>query len=291
MLVRAVEIAAEDAVSAQGAGTLLEEAKLGVPHAVRQHVIARFGVQRPPVVQVERQETVRVAPCGDRRGFRHGGMKILARLALDEQRIRARLQDLVHRADVGLHQVLQRRQVGGVAFQPFVPQTPQCRIAGAHIHLVDRRVQPDPWIAAREGAGVGAKQFRKIRVLEVADPVRDAEVAQIRDRLQPEPAQFRERRVGKRPVVAVRPEPGAVQRHAIAQRVHAEACRQREVLGPAPVVAALVHLVAPDAAVANGRAAVLDAGREQERQCSGQTGPRHRIPPGAVTSSPRGECC
>ena len=55
------------------------------------------------------------------------------------------------------------------------------------------------WAAAArgEGAGVGGELFREIRVLEVADPIRHAEVAQVHDGHDLEPAQLGEGLVGE----------------------------------------------------------------------------------------------
>src|SRR5689334_24639753 len=90
-------------------------------------------------------------------------------------------------------------------------------------------------------------------------------MTEVHNRRDSAPLQFGERLVGKRPVVAARPDVGAVQRRPITKKPDPELLHAVEVLAPAPVVTALFHLVHAPAAVANGRVAVLNAGRKQKR--------------------------
>ena len=64
------------------------------------------------------------------------------------------------------------------------------REGGADEHLVDRRVELHPRIALGERARVVGEQLGKVGVLEVADPVGHAEVAEVGDRRDVAPPQL-----------------------------------------------------------------------------------------------------
>ena len=89
-------------------------------------------------------------------------------------------------------------------------------------------------------------------------------MAEIDDGHDPEAAQLGEGFIREAPVIAAGAEKGAVDRRAIAQEVDAQVLHQREVLPPALVEVAALHLVDPRPAVVDGRVAVLDAGAEHE---------------------------
>src|SRR3954470_678045 len=84
-------------------------------------------------------------------------------------------------------------------------------------HLVDRRVELHPREALREFAGIRSEQTREVGILEIANPVGDAEVAQIDDRRDVPAFELRERYVREFPVEFVWSQPRFVHRRTVAQ--------------------------------------------------------------------------
>jgi hypothetical protein len=99
---------------------------------------------------------------------------------------------------------------------------------------------------------------REFRVLEIADPVGHAKVAEIDDRRDVETFQFREGDVGEFPVVLAGAEKGGVDGRAVAQELDARFDDESEILAPALVMAAHLHLIDAGAAVVDRRDAVFD---------------------------------
>ena len=87
---------------------------------------------------------------------------------------------------------------------------------------------------------------------------------QVQDRRDPEALQLAQRLVGEAPVVTVRPQVGFVIGQAIAQVAEAEVGHEGEILPPPPIVTALLHLVAANAAVIDPGVGALDTRGEQE---------------------------
>src|SRR5829696_6907997 len=145
------------------------------------------------------------------------GMEILRGLALDENGVWADVEDGGHREHVGFDDVLESRHEGPVACELLVPPAVGGRESGADEHLVHGRVELDPRVASREGAGVLGKEWRKLRVLKVADPVRHAEVAEIDNRGDVEALQATKCLVREVPVVAIVSKPGAMDGRSTAQ--------------------------------------------------------------------------
>ena len=131
-------------------------------------------------------------------------------------------------------------------------------------HLVDRRVELHPREPLREGAGIVGEQPREIAVLEVADPVRHTEVAQVDDRHDVHPQQLGEHLVGELPVEAFRAQPDPMDRRAVAQVADPEVIQQRQVGAPVPVVPAQLQFVHAGAPGTDGGIAALDPGGEHE---------------------------
>src|ERR687897_384720 len=65
--------------------------------------------------------------------------------------------------------------------EPGNEQSEQVEHRSADEHLVHRRVELHPGKALRKSSRILGKELRKIRVLEVPDPVWHAEVAEIDD--------------------------------------------------------------------------------------------------------------
>jgi hypothetical protein len=116
---------------------------------------------------------------------------------LDEDGIRTALQDLHHRQHVGLHDVLDRGDERQVRLQLLVPPAIFGAEGGADEHFVHRRIELDPGVALGEVRGVIRELLAEVRVLEVADPVGHAEVAQVHDRRDLAPLQLVQRQVGE----------------------------------------------------------------------------------------------
>ena len=131
-------------------------------------------------------------------------------------------------------------------------------------HLVDRRVELNPREALGEGAAIVGEQPREVRVLEIADPVGHAEMAQIDDRRDVAPLQIGEGQIGEIPVELVGAKVGLVDRRAVAEVIDPDLLDAVEILAPALVMAARRHLVDACLPVIDGRDAVLDPGREHE---------------------------
>ena len=92
-------------------------------------------------------------------------------------------------------------------------------------------------------------------------------MAEIDDRHDVHLLETGEGEIGELPVVAPGPEERGVDGRPVAQDTDVEIPEQLEIGAPMLVVAALLHLVDAGAAVIDGRAAVLDAGREHEERC------------------------
>ncbi len=135
---------------------------------------------------------------------------------------------------------------------------------GADVHLVHGRVEPHPRIAPGERPGVVGERLRHLRVLEVLQPVGQAEVAQVHDRHDAEPLHLGGDLVEEGPVISARAPMDEVQRRAVAQVAQAEIPHELEVGAPVAVMAAGRHLVHAPAPALEGRIAALDAGGEHE---------------------------
>src|ERR1051326_6854321 len=112
-------------------------------------------------------------------------------------------------------------------------------------------------------AGVWGKDWGRVIILNPADPVGHAEVAEVCDGRDAEFAQGVESLVGERPVVAARAGVRAVVRRAVAEELYPQIFDELKVFAPALVVAALLHLVHAlrlPAGQGDDGVAVLDAG-------------------------------
>src|SRR3954452_25404759 len=197
---------------------LVEEELVLVPgHAVVHQDLVHLRVDAPAVVEVERQIAAGVEDLGLIDRIRLIGVEVFRGLTLDKNRIRAKVEDGGHREHVRLDDVLERCHEGLIARELLVPPAVSRREGGAHKHLVHVGVELHPRKALGESAGVLGKELRKIRVLEVADPVRRAEVTEIDDWDDVEALQATECLVREVPVVATVSQPGPVDGWSIAQ--------------------------------------------------------------------------
>src|SRR3954467_3654743 len=197
----------------------------------------------PAVVEVERQIAASVEDLGLIDRIRLIGVEVFRGLTLDENDVRTNIEDGGHREHIGFDDVLERGHEGLIARELLVPPAISSRKGGADEHLVHGRVELHPRKALGESAGVLGKELRKIRVLEVADPVRHAEVTEIDDWDDVEALQATEGLVRKVPVIAAVSQPGAVDGWAIAQVTNVEIPQEREVCLPMLVMPARLQFI------------------------------------------------
>ena len=128
----------------------------------------------------------------------------LAALAVDEHGIRALGRNRLHHQHVGLGEVADGGDEGALVPALLVPQPFERAELGADVHLVHGGVEPHPRIAPGEGPGIVGERLRHLRVLEVLQPVGQAEVAQVHDRHDAEPLHLGGDLVEEGPVVSGR---------------------------------------------------------------------------------------
>src|SRR3546814_2682459 len=92
----------------------------------------------------------------------------------------------------------------------FVPPTIFGGKHGADEHLVDWRVKLHPGITVGEIGRVTCEQTAQILILEIANPVRHAEVTKIDNGNTVTPSHFAEGKIGELQIIAPRPQKGAV---------------------------------------------------------------------------------
>src|SRR5205085_6680774 len=102
-------------------------------------------------------------------------------LALDEDRICAHFEDLAHGQHVRLRNVFQSGDEPTIARYLLVPPAVPAREQGADIHLINGGVELDPGKTLGKSRGIAGKEFGKIRILKIAQPIRNAEMAKISD--------------------------------------------------------------------------------------------------------------
>src|SRR5579884_3398692 len=104
-------------------------------------------------------------------------MEIFGGLALDEHRVLTDFQNRAHSQDVSLAEVLESVDEGCITGEALIPPAVLCREHGGDEDLIDGSEIPDPGITRRKRARVFREKGGPFRVLEIADPVRYAEVA------------------------------------------------------------------------------------------------------------------
>ena len=107
----------------------------------------------------------------------------LAAFAVDENRVRSDGQDRVSHGDARPGEVEDRRSKSPFVAPLFVPGPLERAHPGADIHLVYRRIEANPRETRRECPRIFGERLCDFRVLEVAEPGRDSEMAQVDDRL------------------------------------------------------------------------------------------------------------
>ncbi len=92
-------------------------------------------------------------------------------------------QDRLGHGDARPGEVERRRGKCPFVAPLFVPGPVERAHPGADVHLVDRRIEANPRETRRECPGIFGERLCDFRVLEVAEPGRDPEMAQVDDRL------------------------------------------------------------------------------------------------------------
>src|SRR5215213_8086460 len=131
-------------------------------------------------------------------------MKLLQRLALNNDRIRALGKDCFDSKLVCHAQVAHRCRECSLRGEAFIPVSSKSREARADEDLVDGSVVTHPWVPARESPGVTREEHRKGGILKSAQPRWDSEMAQVRKDFDAKVAQPPHRVVGERPIEPVR---------------------------------------------------------------------------------------
>src|SRR5215207_488434 len=243
---------------------LAEEAHVVRRDAMIVEIARHAGRQLVPHRQVEREMLQPIEPVRLVLRVAAPRLEVLDRLALHDDRVRTLGQDRLDRQLVRHAQVADRAHERLVALLALVPPALAGGEVGRDEDLVDGCEVLDPRIPAREGTRVLGEQHRESGILKAPEPRRDAEVTQIGDDGDPEVAQPLHLGVAHIPVVAVRGGVHPVVRWAVAQRVEPGLAHEREVLLPAGVVPAFVHLIYAYAA-SDRWIAVLNARGEEER--------------------------
>ena len=180
VLVGSVIIVAEDAVLLEA--IVKEEVIFLLRHPVFQQIFVHAAVDPAAVIEVEAEEAARVHMLGvvDRLGLSawkysedSDWMKMASARRLRMASIARTLAltmclSAVTKLSVGLHLL--------------VPPAIFGREGRANEHLVHRRVELHPRVALGKGGGIAFEQDREIRVLEIADPVGNTEMAKVDDR-------------------------------------------------------------------------------------------------------------
>src|ERR671916_373453 len=109
-------------------------------------------------------------------------MEVLRRLTLNKDGVRSNIKDRAHREHVRLGDVFERRDEGLVARELLVPPPIGRREFGANVHLINGRIELHPGKPLRKGGRIFSKELGKIGILEIAYPVRDAEMTKVYDR-------------------------------------------------------------------------------------------------------------
>src|SRR5215207_4151723 len=100
--------------------------------------------------------------------------------------------------------MFERGDVRIVGLQPFVPPAVLGREHRRDEYLVDRRVKAHPRKTRRKGTGVLGEMLGEVGVLEIAQPVWNAEMAKVGDRRDADPVKLVIGLVRERPVVSAR---------------------------------------------------------------------------------------
>src|SRR5438045_5660279 len=119
-------------------------------------------------------------------------------------------------------------------------------------------------ISLRKRAGVFREQLREIRVLKIAQPIRNSEMTKIHDRKNAAAAEVRKNEICKRPIILAWSQEHSVQGQSIPQKAHSQFIDLIEIGSPVPIMTAEFHFIEPEPPILDGRRAVLNASGKHE---------------------------
>src|SRR3546814_17043471 len=99
-------------------------------------------------------------------------------------------------------------------------------------------------------------------MLEIANPVRHAEVTKIDNGNNVTPSHFAEGQVGELPIIAPRPQKGAVDWRPVSQIIKPDVMEQVKIITPAAIMVTRLHLIDPGFEIVDCGDAVFDPGKE-----------------------------
>ena len=250
MLIGNVVIVSHDAMVFE---VVLEEKMVFLAgHAVVHEKLVHLGVDPAAIIQVQGEKSFRVENFRRLDRLRIFSVVILGGFALNENGVGPRFENSVHRQNVCFDNVLQRHHERAIGLQLLVPPSIRRGKHRADEHFIDRCVELHPRETARESPGIRRKKFRKIRILKIADEIRNAEMAKIDNRHNVAPAQILESFIREGPVVASRPQQRAMQRRAVTKELNTHVLHQIEIGSPKIVMPAKFQLIDPVFSVLNG---------------------------------------
>ena len=262
VLVTPVIVIAHDLVA--GGFARHKPVKLRPCEAIVHQIQQRVRVRHMRIKQVKRDEALLVSEHRFERRRGLGFVNEFGGLGLHDYAIGPACGDCLRAQDTRCDAMLDRGDEPGVGFELFVPRAFLGRHLGGDEDLVDRGVIAHPRIALRYCPAVAREQQGQIGVLEIANPVGQAEVEQVEDRHDVQSLHFVHHQIGEVPVIPAGPQEHAMDRQPVAQYAQAKVAGQCQILRPAFVMAAFVKQVAAGAAIVDGRVGAFDAGGEHE---------------------------
>src|SRR3546814_19501195 len=103
--------------------------------------------------------------------------------------------------------------------------------------------------------------------MEMANPVRHAEVTKNDNGNNVTPSHFAEGQVGELPIIAPRPQKGAVDRRPVSQIIKTDVMEQVKIITPAAIMVTRLHLIDPGFAIVDCGDAVFDPGKIGRASC------------------------
>src|SRR5438067_2370575 len=129
----------------------------------------------------------------------------------------------------------------------FVPNSIPAAVSRRHIHFVDWRIGAHPRIPLGHSSRITREVDRHFRILKISHPIRNSEVKEIENGNDAEMFDFRQRLIGKRPVITIWSEINAVNWKSVTEECNIHLLHQLQIFAPMLVVAAFVKKIAAQA--------------------------------------------